>query len=80
MQEEKIPIQRAIMVPHPPLIIPEVGRGQERQIQSTIDAYHEAARAVAEAKPDTVIVLSPHTVIRQFPAVRRFQGEGVRFL
>ena len=63
MQEEKMPIQRAIMVPHPPLIIPEVGRGQERQIQSTIDAYHEAARAVAEAKPDTVIVLSPHTVM-----------------
>ena len=63
MQEEKIPIQRAIMVPHPPLIIPEVGRGQELQIQSTIDAYHEAARAVAEAKPDTVIVLSPHTVM-----------------
>ena len=47
MQEEKMPIQRAIMVPHPPLIIPEVGRGQELQIQSTIDAYHEAARAVA---------------------------------
>ena len=63
MQEEKIPIQRAIMVPHPPLIIPEVGRGQERQIPSTIDACHEAARAVAEAKPDTVIVLSPYTVM-----------------
>lgn len=63
MQEEKIPIQRAIMVPHPPLIIPEVGRGQERQIPSTIDACHEAARAVAEAKPDTFIVLSPHTVM-----------------
>ncbi len=93
MQEEKMPIQRAIMVPHPPLIIPEVGRGQELQIQSTIDAYHEAARAVAEAKPDTVIVLSPHTVMYadyfhispgdgaegSFRQSRRFQGERCPF-
>ena len=29
----------AFVVPHPPLIIPEVGKGQERGIQKTIDAY-----------------------------------------
>lgn len=51
------------MVPHPPLIIPEVGRGQEKGIQATIDAYHEAARRLAAWKPDTVAVLSPHTVM-----------------
>ena len=34
-------ISGAFMVPHPPLIIPEVGRGKERKIQDTIDAYHE---------------------------------------
>ena len=27
-----------IMVPHPPLIIPQVGRGREKEIQATIDA------------------------------------------
>ena len=32
----------AVMVPHPPLIIPEVGRGQERGIQDTIASYHKA--------------------------------------
>lgn len=53
----------AIMVPHPPLIIPEVGRGQERGIQATIQAYHEAARRLASWKPDTVVVLSPHSVM-----------------
>ncbi len=47
-------------VPHPPLIIPDVGRGEEKQIQKTVDAYKEVARRVAEHKPDTIILTSPH--------------------
>lgn len=53
----------AIMVPHPPLIIPEVGRGEEKQIQETINAYEEAGRFVASLRPDTVVVCSPHSVM-----------------
>ncbi len=56
-------VKGAVMVPHPPLIIPEIGRGQERGIQSTIDAYHEAAKRIAAWNPDTVVVLSPHSVM-----------------
>ena len=51
------------MVPHPPLIIPDVGRGQEKAIQATIDAYHEAAKKIASWQPDTVVVLSPHSIM-----------------
>ena len=29
----------AVIVPHPPLIIPTVGRGREQEVQTTIDAY-----------------------------------------
>lgn len=39
-------IAGAYMVPHPPLIVPEVGRGQEKNIQNTIDAYHEVGRSI----------------------------------
>lgn len=53
-------IMAAFMVPHPPLIIPEVGRGQERGIQNTIDAYHAAAKRIGELKPETVVLISPH--------------------
>lgn len=53
----------AVMVPHPPLIIPDVGRGQEKAIQATIDAYHKAAKKIASWKPDTVVVLSPHSIM-----------------
>lgn len=53
----------AVAVPHPPLIFPEVGQGQEQKIEATIDAYRQAMRFVAEYKPDTVIVVSPHTTV-----------------
>lgn len=56
-------VKGAVMVPHPPLIIPDVGRGQEKAIQATIDAYHEAAKKIASWQPDTVVVLSPHSIM-----------------
>lgn len=53
-------VSYAVMVPHPPLIIPQVGRGEEKRIQKTIDAYDEAMREAAAARPDRVVILSPH--------------------
>lgn len=53
-------ILAAVMVPHPPLIVPEVGRGEEKKIHKTIDAYAEAARFVAAHEPETIVILSPH--------------------
>ena len=51
------------MVPHPPLIIPDVGKGEERKIQHTIDAYREAARRIGELRPETILLISPHQVM-----------------
>lgn len=56
-------VMGGFMVPHPPLIIPDVGRGQEREIKNTMEAYHRAAKEIAELKPDTIAVISPHTDI-----------------
>ena len=53
----------AVIVPHPPLIIPTVGRGQERQVQATINAYRAAARQVADWKPEILVISSPHAVM-----------------
>ena len=58
-----MPIPGAIIVPHPPLIIPTVGRGQERGIQATVDAYRAAARRVAAWAPDVLVVMTPHSVM-----------------
>ena len=51
------------MLPHPPLIIPAVGKGEEQKIQKTIDAYHEAARKIAACRPETIVLISPHQVM-----------------
>ena len=53
----------AYMVPHPPMIIPQIGRGTEKQIQETIDAYRNVAREIASLKPETIIISSPHSVM-----------------
>lgn len=50
----------AFIVPHPPIILPEVGRGEEKKIQKTVDAYREVAKRAAALQPDTVVVTSPH--------------------
>jgi len=50
----------AIAVPHPPLIVPAVGRGDERRIQDTIDAYRKATEALLALEPECLVVTSPH--------------------
>ena len=53
----------AVIVPHPPLIIPTVGCGREREVQATIDAYRTAAKQVAVWEPEALIVTSPHQIM-----------------
>ncbi|WP_033170689.1 AmmeMemoRadiSam system protein A [Selenomonas sp. ND2010] len=56
-------ILAAMAVPHPPLIVPEVGHGAEQQIAPTIAAYQRVMERAAALRPDTVVILSPHTVM-----------------
>lgn len=58
-----MPVVNAVMVPHPPLIIPQVGRGDEKKIQATIDAYSRACRMISASEPDTIVITSPHSVM-----------------
>ncbi|MCF7931520.1 MAG: AmmeMemoRadiSam system protein A [Acholeplasmataceae bacterium] len=53
----------AYIVPHPPLIVNEIGRGEQLQIQKTIDAYQVVAKQIALLKPDTIILSTPHSVL-----------------
>ena len=50
----------AIAVPHPPLIVPAVGRGDQARIQDTVDAYGQATRWLLAQGPDCLVVTSPH--------------------
>ena len=70
-----MPIVCAIAVPHPPIILPEIGKGEEAALHKTHAAYQAAAQLVASNRPETVVVISPHADFYQ----SRFQispGEG----
>lgn len=56
-------ILAAFMVPHPPMIVPAVGRGSEAQIRKTTAAYERVAEEIAALSPDTIIITSPHSVM-----------------
>lgn len=62
-----MPIIGAVIVPHPPLIIPTVGQGRERQVQDTIDAYCAAVRRGFKR-----LIPSHRHVRRLFPHLPRF--------
>ncbi|HEX78094.1 MAG TPA: AmmeMemoRadiSam system protein A [Dehalococcoidia bacterium] len=48
------------VVPHPPLLIPDVGRGQEQAIGNTIAAMEGLARRLEASRPQTAVIISPH--------------------
>jgi AmmeMemoRadiSam system protein A len=48
------------LLPHPPIIVPEVGKGQELDAKKTIKSIKEISKEIGKLKPKTVIISSPH--------------------
>ena len=55
-----MPIVGAFMVPHPPLAVYEVGKERTIDIRTTIDNYNKVAKEIANLRPDTIVISSPH--------------------
>ena len=53
----------AFAVPHPPIILPEIGRGEDKKISRTTDAYLAVMRRAAALRPDTIVLISPHSIM-----------------
>lgn len=51
------------LMPHPPLIIPEIGKGEERKIQSTVKACREIGNRIKNIGAETIILISPHGMV-----------------
>lgn len=56
-------IEYACIVPHPPLIVPAVGKGEEDKITATVRCYEQVAREIARIKPETIVIASPHSIM-----------------
>ncbi|WP_422484849.1 AmmeMemoRadiSam system protein A [Gudongella sp. DL1XJH-153] len=50
----------AYLMPHPPVLVGEIGQGQEELAGDTLVSMEEIGRDIASKKPGTIIVITPH--------------------
>ena len=49
-----------LISPHPPIIIPAIGKDEIERVRKTISALEQASIALGASKPDQLIIISPH--------------------
>jgi AmmeMemoRadiSam system protein B len=71
------------VAPHPPLLVPEVGGERISHVAASERALREFSRRVLDARPETVVVISPHSPLdpRSFTAraARELSGDFREF-
>lgn len=65
------------LLPHPPIIVPEVGRERLEDCRSTLEACRDFAHRMMAARPDRLFMVSPHSP-RQGDAFGLWAGERLR--
>ena len=55
-----MPIKLAAIVPHPPVLIPSIGKENLLQLEKTRSSYTKIGEALAEEKIETIILISSH--------------------
>ncbi|MDR3599771.1 MAG: AmmeMemoRadiSam system protein A [Desulfosporosinus sp.] len=72
-----------VFVPHPPILVPEIGQGEERKCQASLDAYREISSRLVRADVETVILVSPHAPLAKdgitFSTEEVVQGNFAQF-
>src|SRR5689334_11208788 len=48
------------IAPHPPIMVPEVGRDATAEVRSSISAMADLTQRIIESEADTVVLISPH--------------------
>lgn len=60
----------AAIVPHPPLSIPGVGALEDkRKMRQTLKAFDELRSGLEKARPDTLVIISPHAQMEKYAFV-----------
>ncbi len=82
-------ISGSYILPHPPVLIPEVGKGSENEAAVTLAGVRKAVAGVSKLKPSTIILTTPHGPLfqdfihinfRQFLSgdLRKFGTPGIK--
>ena len=48
------------LMPHPPIMIPEVGKSELDKVKNTVASAQLAAKTIKEQNPQTIILITPH--------------------
>lgn len=65
------------LAPHPPIIVPAVGRGRENEASGTLRGMERLAGRLKENRPDVLFILSPHAPFGDglmFVDAKKFEG------
>ena len=65
------------IVPHPPIMVPEVGQESIADVKSSIDAMAEFTRRLIDSNAETVILISPHAPL-ELDSFVAYAGTEVR--
>lgn len=53
-------IKGTFIMPHPPIILPEIGKGAENNCKEVLEGLSKVAETIKNLKPKTIIVITPH--------------------
>lgn len=59
-----MPITFAAITPHPPIIIPSIGKDNLKQLADTNRAYEKLKNKLEQINPETIIIISPHGLLQ----------------
>ncbi|MBN1622822.1 MAG: AmmeMemoRadiSam system protein A [Clostridia bacterium] len=48
------------IMPHPPIILPAIGKGEEKRAFATIDGCRTITGEIERLEPETIVVITPH--------------------
>jgi len=48
------------IVPHPPILIPSIGKQQIKKLDKTVEALATLEKQLNDSQPDTIIIITPH--------------------
>lgn len=68
-------LQGFYLLPHPPIVLPEVGKGEEKKISSTSHSFEKIGSEIAEKAPSTIILVTPHGTMFQDAIALAWENE-----
>lgn len=63
------------LLPHPPIVIPEVGKVEVEKIKETSKSLHDIGAEIARMTPNTIILVTPHGTMFEDAVALAYEDE-----